>query len=164
MGYKRIMETVKQQDPMVYLAIGLFLTAVFLFLVWYFVRKRYPYRARPILTKREYKFYLLLRKEAYKRHMIVCPKVGVKDLLEVTTRKQYMKYFRQIAQKHIDFVVCDEDLHVLFAVELDDSSHDTKAARKRDVFKDRAFKAAGVPLKRIRDFDEASVHKLFREF
>ena len=30
-------------------------------------------------------------------------------------------------------------------------------AKEKDLFKDRAFKAAGIPLKRIRDFDEASV-------
>ena len=73
-----------------------------------------------------------------------------------------MKYFRQIAQKHIDFVICDRELRVLFAVELDDSSHDTEEAKIRDLFKDRAFKAARIPLRRIRDYDEASVWELFR--
>ncbi|MDO4338393.1 MAG: DUF2726 domain-containing protein [Eubacteriales bacterium] len=152
----------KEENLIFYAGLGLLLIVALAVLIWYFAKKRYPYRARPILTKREYKFYLLLRKEASRRNILVCPKVGVKDLMEVTSRNQYMKYFRQIAQKHVDFVLCDEDLHVLFAVELDDSSHDTKAAKKNDIFKDRAFKAAGIPLKRIRDFDEASVRKLFR--
>lgn len=125
-------------------------------------RPRYPYRARPILTRREYGFYVLLQREAARRNLLVCPKVGLKDLMEVTDGKHYMKYFHQIAQKHVDFVVCDRDLHVLFAVELDDSSHDTKEAQKRDRFKDRAFKAARIPLRRIRNFDEAAVWELFR--
>lgn len=73
-----------------------------------------------------------------------------------------MKYFHKIAQKHVDFVVCDQELRVLFAVELDDGSHDNGNARKRDQFKNRAFRAAKIPLKRIRDYDEASVRELFR--
>lgn len=125
-------------------------------------RNRFPYAPKYLLTKREYHFYLLLRRIADEYHCMICPKVGVKDLLAVTSRHQYMKYFHKIAQKHIDFVICDQDLHVLFALELDDSSHDTKSARDRDKFKDRAFKSAGIPLKRIRDYDERSVRALFR--
>ena len=137
---------------------------IFLLIIFrmYFGRPRYPYRARPILTRREYSFYLLLQREASRRRLIVCPKVGMKDLLEVTNQKHYMKYFRQIAQKHVDFVICDQELRVLFAVELDDSSHDTEEAKKRDQFKDRAFKAARIPLQRIRNFDESAVWKLFQ--
>ena len=94
---------------------------------------------------------------------MICPKIGLKDLMEVTDRKHYMKYFAKISQKHVDFVICDEDCQVYFAVELDDSSHDTEKAKEKDLFKDRAFKAAGIPLKRIRDFDEAAVRRLFRD-
>lgn len=130
---------------------------LFLKQTWY-----YPYRARTILTKREYQFYLLLQREAARRGLLICPKVGLKDLMEVTSRRNYMKYFHKIAQKHVDFVVCDRELRVLFAVELDDGSHDNRNARKRDQFKNRAFKAAKIPLKRIRNYDESSVRELFR--
>lgn len=123
---------------------------------------RYPYQAKPILTRREYQFYLMLRREADMRGLLICPKVGLKDLIAVTTKNNYMKYFRPIASKHIDFVVCDPALRVLFAIELDDSSHETKEARKRDHFKDQALRAAKIPLKRIRNFDEYTVWELFR--
>ena len=139
--------------------IGLLLVLV---LILYRKKNYYPYAARHLLTKREYRFYLLLREVADEYHCIICPKVGVKDLLAVTDTKQYMKYFHKIAQKHVDFVICDKDLYVLFAIELDDSSHDTESARRRDKFKNNAFKAAGIPLKRIRDFDERAVWELFR--
>lgn len=146
------------------LCIVLMVAAAVLFLRRYLEGRAYPYRACPLLTKREYKFYVLLREEAYKRGLLICPKIGLKDLMEVTNKKHYMKYFAKISQKHVDFVICDEDLQVCFALELDDSSHDTEKARQKDLFKDRAFKAAGIPLKRIRDFDEASVRRLFREY
>lgn len=145
-----------------YICCGLLLVFLICITVHILSKKYYPYRARPLLTKREYKFYMILREETSRRNLIICPKVGVKDLLEVNNKRHYMKYFRKIAQKHIDFVICDQQLHVLFAIELDDSSHDTDEARKRDIFKDRAFRAAKIPLKRIRDFDEDAVQKLFR--
>ena len=66
-----------------------------LVVVFFIYRKKnyYPYAARHLLTKREYRFYLLLREVADEYHYIICPKVGVKDLLSVTDQKQYMKYF-----------------------------------------------------------------------
>lgn len=124
---------------------------------------RYPYRARPILTKREYGFYLLLRRETDRRNLLICPKVGLKDLMEVSSRKNYMKYFAGISQKHVDFVICDRNLEVLFALELDDRSHDTPEAGKKDQFKDRAFRAAKIPLKRVRNYNAGVVRDLFRD-
>ena len=131
--------------------------------LWWIYRKKnyYPYKARHLLTKREYRFYLLLREVADEYHCIICPKVGVKDLLSVTDKKQYMKYFHKIAQKHVDFVICDQDLYVLFAIELDDSTHETRDVRKRDHLKDKAFAAAGIPLKRITEIDKKQIRKLF---
>ena len=70
--------------------IGLLLVLVF---ILYRKKNYYPYAARHLLTKREYRFYLLLREVADEYHCIICPKVGVKDLLAVTDTKQYMKYF-----------------------------------------------------------------------
>lgn len=154
---------IKQEYLKLYICCILLAAAVIFFFILYFKKKSYPYRARPLLTKREYKFYLLLREEADKRGMLICPKIGLKDLMEVTNKKHYMKYFAKISQKHVDFVLCDVDLQVYFALELDDSSHDTEKAKEKDLFKDRAFKAAGIPLKRIRDFDKTSVQKLFHD-
>lgn len=132
--------------------------------LWWIYRKKnyYPYKARHLLTKREYRFYILLREVADEYDCIICPKVGVKDLLSVTDKKQYMKYFHKIAQKHVDFVICDRDLYVLFAIELDDSTHETRDARKRDHLKDKAFAAAGIPLKRITEIDKKQIRRLFQ--
>lgn len=145
-----------------FIAAALFLLIVLLLLAKAYFAHQYPYQARPILTNREYRFYQLLRRETDRRGLLICPKVGLKDLIGVSTRNNYMKYFRLISQKHIDFVICDQSLRVLFAIELDDSSHDTKEAHKRDRFKDQAMRAARIPLKRVRDINEQSVRDLFR--
>lgn len=137
------------------------LLAVFLLLLLISRKKRLPYEAKPLLTKREYAFYRLLKREADARQLLICPKVGLKDLMEVTDSRHFFQHFRKISQKHVDFVICDKNLQVLFAVELDDSSHDTEDAKKRDLFKDQAFKAAKIPLKRIRYFNERAVKDLF---
>lgn len=155
----------KDQKFMNYIFIfgSVLLLLLILYIILQMIQKnRFPYAPKYLLTKREYHFYQLLRKVADEYGYIICPKVGVKDLLAVTSCHQYMKYFHKIAQKHIDFVVCDHDLHVIFALELDDSSHDTKEAMERDKFKDRAFKSAGIPLKRIRNYDLDSIYSLFR--
>lgn len=126
-------------------------------------RERYPYQAKPLLTRREYQFYKILRRVAWQHQCIVCPKVGLKDLLSVNTRKDYMKYFNRISQKHVDFVVCDYQLQVLFALELDDSTHNTPHARRKDEFKNRAFRAAGIPLKRVDHISQEEVERLFED-
>lgn len=152
------------QDNYTFILISFALIILILLLMFARVlfARRYPYQAKPILTRREYQFYILLRRETDMRGLMVCPKVGLKDLLGITTKNNYMKYFRLIASKHIDFVICDPSLRVLFAIELDDSSHDTKEARKRDHFKDQAFRSAKIPLKRVRDINENTVRELFR--
>lgn len=146
----------------IFIAAALLILILLLLLAKVFFAHQYPYQAKPILTRREHQFYLMLRRETDRRNLLICPKVGLKDLVSITTKNNYMKYFRLISQKHIDFVICDQSLHVLFAIELDDSSHDTKDARRRDRFKDQTMRAAKIPLKRIRNFDEASVRELFR--
>lgn len=154
------------KEKIVILIAAFFVVLVFAWItVRMFLRgKRYPYRARPLLTRREYGFYLLLRQEAERRNLLVCPKVGLKDLMEVSSRKNYMKYFARISQKHVDFVICNRNMEVLFALELDDRSHDTEKAKKKDQFKDRAFRAAKIPLKRIRNYNAGAVRELFHEF
>lgn len=149
--------------PMKHLWLIPCIVLLFLILLFLLYRKKnyYPYAARHILTKREYRFYLLLREVADEYHYLICPKVGVKDLLSVTDQRHYMKYFHMIAQKHVDFVVCDHDLRVLFVIELDDSTHETRDARKRDHLKNKAFAAAGIPLKRITEIDKKQIRKLF---
>ena len=142
-------------------AAGIVLAGCLLVILIICRKKRLPYEAKPLLTKREYAFYRLLKREADARGFLICPKVGLKDLMEVTDKTNFLQYFRKISQKHVDFVICDKNLRVLFAVELDDSSHDTADARKRDLFKDQAFRAAKIPLKRIRYFNEASIKELF---
>jgi very-short-patch-repair endonuclease len=68
------------------------------------------------------------------------------------------------ASKHFDFIVCEPtDCSVKLAVELDDSSHGSSKAQKRDSFLNGACQSAGVPLLRIKAAKSYTVADLKRQ-
>lgn len=115
-----------------------------------------PYRQRPLLTKAEYRFCRCLRAVCDGYGMYVCPKVRMEDFIEVTTRKERMKYRGYIKSRHIDFLVCDKEFRILCAVELDDSSHGNEEARKVDRLKNEIYQTIGLKLYRINTTDSYS--------
>ena len=79
----------------------------------------------------------------------VAPKVRIADILEVDSSgdwKADKSAFLRISQKHVDFVIISYSGDILFAVEIDDSTHQRPDRQKRDVFVDAAFRSAGVDL------------------
>lgn len=113
-------------------------------------REKYPYRQKMLLTKTEYAFYQILKKECDKYGFLICPKVRMEDFLEITDQKNYMKYRGYVKSRHIDFMICDSKLYLLCGIELDDKSHETKHAQKIDKFKDNVFRAIALPLYRVK--------------
>lgn len=113
-------------------------------------RRKYPYISRPLLTKTEYAFYKVLRKYTDRYDLLICPKVRMEDFIKVTAKKNYARYRGYIKSRHIDFIICDNDLNMLCGIELDDSSHNTEKAQEIDKFKNNTFKAIGIPLYRVK--------------
>jgi hypothetical protein len=87
-----------------------------------------------------------LRQRAY-----LCPKVRIADIVNVRCRdrRAWQSAFNRIAMKHVDFVVLSRQGKVLFAVEIDDSTHLLDHRKKRDELVDNVFSHAGIPLVRI---------------
>ena len=114
--------------------------------------ERLPYRVGDsILTKAEMNFYHSLRLNVGEK-AIICPKVGLKDLFYVSKSagKDYMKYFGKIAQKHVDFVLCDPtSMKPLCGIELDDESHTSKKSYARDLLVEKVYKDADFFLIRL---------------
>jgi hypothetical protein len=72
------------------------------------------------------------------------------DIFFVPHRNENVTYFNRIAQKHLDFLVCDSiTMKPLLGIELDDSSHDENSRQKRDDFIEKVFQGAGLPLLRL---------------
>lgn len=110
-----------------------------------------PYKLRDdFLSQIEFTFYKALVASVGPQ-VIICPKVGLSDILFVTRPSENYGYVNRIARKHVDFVLCDSiSMKPILAIELDDSSHDRPSRRERDVFVDKALEAANLPILRIR--------------
>ncbi len=119
-----------------------------------------PYKDKYILTKNEYIFYIELKNIAKEMNWIICPKVGLKDLFEITTKENYMSHFGRISQKHIDFLICDNALRPIYAIELDDNSH--KNRKDSDEFKNKLFEKSKIKLIRIKACKEYSDQYIMR--
>ena len=109
------------------------------------------YRSLPnLFTPTEQKFLSVLESIAGDQ-LKVFGKVRISDIITPDV-DQYEKgsgwhwLFSQISQKHVDFVITDNNLKLICAVELNDPSHQRQDRRKRDKFVADAFKNANVPL------------------
>jgi hypothetical protein len=110
----------------------------------------YPYYARrALLTPTELAFYRTLT-DVVAGRLVVCMKVRLGDVVGCSDEVWKLGYGRLVAQKHLDFVLVDADTtRVVLAIEVDDRSHAHPRRQARDLFVDRAMRAAGVPLLRV---------------
>lgn len=127
----------------------------------------YPYQlSKYLLSKAERSFYGVLV-QAVGDSAIVFSKVRVGDVItpmKGLNRSEWQRAFNAISSKHFDFIVCDPgDCSVLLAVELDDSSHGSSKARKRDSLVNGACQSAGLPLLRIKAAKSYVVAELQRQ-
>jgi hypothetical protein len=125
--------------------------ALILLLRMYGGERPFPYRRRDsLVTKTELRFYRSLVKAAQDEFELFAM-VRIADILQVDPElPNKRKWLNSILAKHIDFVVCDQQtLKPLVCIELDDPSHTRPERVERDVFVNRAFASAGLPLLRI---------------
>lgn len=109
-----------------------------------------PYRVRDdFLSPSELSFYRVLSSLIGTR-FIIQSKVRLADIFFVARPNENATYFNKIAQKHLDFLLCDTTtMKPIFGVELDDSSHQRTNRQERDEFVSRVFETAGLPLLRL---------------
>ena len=109
------------------------------------------YAKKNLLTKAEYSFWKILYIACEERKFIICPKVRMEDFLSIvkTEKKEIMRYRGYIKSRHIDFIICDNALHILAGIELDDNSHKKDDVKKVDDLKNQIFKNINVPLYRV---------------
>jgi hypothetical protein len=109
-----------------------------------------PYRLRDdFLSPAEFSFYKVLSSVCGSR-LTIQAKVRLADVFFVARPNENVTFFNRIAQKHVDFLVCDSvTMKPLFAVELDDSSHKRNNRQERDEFVENVCKVAGLPLLRM---------------
>ncbi len=111
--------------------------------------KEYPYKKKYLLTKTEYAFYRILKKKCDEAHLLICPKVRLEDYIQVDAKENIQRYRGYIKSRHVDFLLCDDKLNILGAIELDDKSHNSQKQMENDKFKDKLFEAVKLPLFRV---------------
>ena len=105
---------------------------------------RKSYQARYLLTKNEWHEFKALQKVADEKDYMICPKVRLLDIIEpIKGQKKYRTLFYKIQAKHVDFVICDRDVHIKAIIELDDSSHNREDRIERDHFVDEILRSVG---------------------
>lgn len=117
----------------------------------------YQYCAKKyLLTQNENNFYKALLPIARRKGLTVCPKVRLADIIEPRKGQNWQGAFGRIKAKHIDFLLCKDQLIPVLAIELDDSSHDRADRTERDKFVDSAFASANIPILHTRGISQLS--------
>ena len=128
----------------------------------------FPYIPAKALFSPAERLFLGVLDQAVGREHRVFGKVRVADLASVkaglgTAARQGA--LNRVAAKHFDFVVCRaSDLSVVFAVELNDSSHSSKRAQARDELLTKVCEAIGLPLFQVPAKRAYSVQELQAQF
>lgn len=102
------------------------------------------YQARSIFSRNEWQSYKKLRDIAEVKGYIICPKVRLLDIIEPKRgEEKYKTRLYKIQSKHVDFVICDQNMTVKAIIELDDNSHDRSDRHERDEFVDKVLRNSG---------------------
>lgn len=133
--------------------------------------KTYGYQAaKSIATETEKAFYDKLKLYCKERGLVVNLKTRLEDLVVYAKGMDYatkQKYRGQIKSRHVDYLIVNDDLVPVFAIELDDASHSKKKAMETDAFKDSFFNKIGIKLYRIAADDfywKLELEKVFIEY
>lgn len=122
------------------------------------------YCKKYLLTKNEYFEFQKLKKIALTKGYIICPKVRLLDLIEPKKGDpKYKTLFYKIQAKHVDFVICDQNLYVKAILELDDNSHNQPNRIERDEFVDLILKDVGYTVIRTRSITDTTLDILNAE-
>ena len=124
------------------------------------------YEKIKFLSDNELPTYLFLNEICKNNNLFLMTKVKLSDLVGVKKgNSKYKSYFNKINQKHVDFLVCDENLIPRCVIELDDSSHDKPKNKYADDVKDEILQDCGYPVLRTRNQrDEQIKNKILEIF
>ena len=113
----------------------------------------FPYKKVDVLFSPAERSFFGVLNQAVGNNAQVFGKVRVADVIvpkKGMSRSQWQTAFNKISGKHFDFLLCDKnDLSVLCAIELNDSSHILKKRKDRDKFLEGACQSANVPFIQI---------------
>jgi hypothetical protein len=139
------MATVISSEPVLWI-FGVLLAAVLLKAAARKRRETLPaYKAKGPLCSPTESAFLAALEQALPPTQRVFVQVRLIDVIE--PRRADPAARNRVISKQLDFVVCDHTtLKVLFAIELNDRSHERPERQQRDAFLSNAMRDAGLPL------------------
>src|SRR6266498_1995983 len=104
-------------------------------------KQELPYRLRDdFLSPAEFSFYKVFS-SIYGAQLTVQSKVRLADVFFIARRNENHAFFNRIAQKHLDFLICDSvTMKPVLGIELDDASHQRDDRQERDRFLEEVCK------------------------
>lgn len=107
----------------------------------------HAYQAQQLFTRNEWQNYKTLRDVAEVKGYVICPKVRLLDIVKPRSgEKKYKTLLYKIQSKHVDFVICDQNMNIKAIIELDDKTHDTEKGKERDAFVDTVLQSVGYKI------------------
>ena len=129
-------------------------------------KAQYKYQAKQyFMTKSENDFFHMLNNVAGDRYFIF-PQVHLSAILDEKIKGQNWKAaFKHINGKSVDYVLCDKQtLKPVYAVELDDYTHNHSNRQERDVEVERMFQSAKIPLVRFNNYKSLTEEEISKRF
>jgi len=124
----------------------------------------FPYKKLDVLFSPAERSFLGALNQAVGSNAQVFGKVRVADVIapkKGMSRSDWQKAFNKISGKHFDYLLCNKnDLSVLCAIELNDSSHNSKKRKGRDKFLEGACQSANVPLIQVSAKATYNIHEI----
>ena len=120
-----------------------------------FKNNKYTYFAKnSIMTQAEGEFFKRINSVVSERYLVF-PQVHLSALLDHRVKGQDWRIaFRHINGKSVDFVLCEKiTLQPVYALELDDFTHNRRDRTERDAEVERVFKEARLPLVRFKSLN-----------
>jgi hypothetical protein len=114
-------------------------------------------RKKNFISPSEKEFFKMLVEVAGDRYHVF-PQIHLSALFNNETKGKYCKLaFQIINRRSVDFVLCDKlTLEPVYAVELDDPTHNRPSRVKRDANVDKLFAQHNFPLVRFKDYRNLS--------
>lgn len=110
--------------------------------------QKWPYYVVPVMSNIEKKFYYQLVKAFPHYHILA--QVQLSRVIHPPKNRHEYKWLNKIWRMSLDYVILDSHLDTLVVIELDDRSHLTQKRKEADERKNKALKAAGLRLIRIK--------------
>lgn len=112
------------------------------------------YQIKPLLTNHEAEQYAKMLPVAQKIRMTIFTKVRLADIIEPKhNQNKWKTFWYKIQSKHVDFILCNSSMSVLYVIEIDDASHDKNDRIKRDQFVDYILQDCGIKVLRYKSIN-----------